>query len=226
MAWSPCPLKRFPGARQPDHRLPACSHRFQAITPRVTRVRFTPTTARNTRHVHRTHHFYRLAAALHRYLPILQKFPLFLSFPFPSRFSFLALTFLQTIHALTQPFAPRSLPLSLLLITNNHRTNPREFLFPSQGSRVPFSSFPRDLHLFFSPFLCSFSSPTFASSSSFLFFSPRCVPLSSFPLPPPLLPPPSFPFPSPSSERHFSPSRHNHQFTLAPIFYLTLAATS
>ena len=56
MAWSPCPLKRYPGARQPDHQLPACSHRFQTMAPRATRVNFTPTTARKTRHVHRTHH--------------------------------------------------------------------------------------------------------------------------------------------------------------------------
>lgn len=80
MAWSPCPLKRFPGARQPDHRLPACSHRFHAIPPRATRVvRFTPTTARETRHVHRTHHFYRLAAVFHRYFAIFRKSALFAS---------------------------------------------------------------------------------------------------------------------------------------------------
>ena len=114
MAWSPCPLKRFPGARQPDHRLPACSHRFQAITPRVTRVRFTPTTTRNTRHVHRTHHFYRLAAALHRYLPILRKFPLFLSFPFASPFSLLRFFKLfSRSHSLSRPVLTLS---SLLLI--------------------------------------------------------------------------------------------------------------
>ena len=228
MAWSPCPLKRFPGARQPDHRLPACSHRFQAITPRVTRVRFTPTTTRNTRHVHRTHHFYRLAAALHRYLPILRKFPLFLFFflflSLSLRFSFLALTFLQTILSLTQPFAPRSHPLlSPSYLPNNHRTNPREFLFPSRKDLAyPFPRF-------------TFSSLRFSAPS---------------PPPPSPLPPPS------SSFRHaVFPYRRSlflllffllrrflfllrplndtfhrrdtiHQFTLAPIFYLTLAPTS
>lgn len=57
MAWSPCPWKRFPGARQPDHRLPAFSHGSQVVVAaRATRVIITPTTARETRLVHRTHH--------------------------------------------------------------------------------------------------------------------------------------------------------------------------
>lgn len=67
MAWSPCPLKRFPGARQPDHQLPACSHRFQIMAPRATRVSFTPTTTRETRHVHRTHHLSSRGCPPHRY---------------------------------------------------------------------------------------------------------------------------------------------------------------
>lgn len=59
MAWSPCPFKRFPGARQPDHQLPSWSHRSQAaIAPRATRVSCTPATTRETRHVRRTHHLY------------------------------------------------------------------------------------------------------------------------------------------------------------------------
>lgn len=56
MAWSPCPWKRFPGTRQPDHRLPTFSHGSRIMAARATRVRFTPTTARETRLVHRTHH--------------------------------------------------------------------------------------------------------------------------------------------------------------------------
>ena len=81
MAWSPCPLKRFPGARQPDHQLPACSHRFQIMAPRATRVSFTPTTARETRHVHRTHHLSSRGCPPHRYSRyILSIYP-------PTRFS-------------------------------------------------------------------------------------------------------------------------------------------
>lgn len=60
MAWSPCPWKRFPGARQPGHRLPAVSHfGYQVVVVvarATTRVIITPTTARETRLVHRTHH--------------------------------------------------------------------------------------------------------------------------------------------------------------------------
>lgn len=56
MAWSPCPWKRFPGTRQPDHQLPTFSHGSRIMAARATRVRFTPTTARETRLVHRTHH--------------------------------------------------------------------------------------------------------------------------------------------------------------------------
>lgn len=115
MAWSPCPLKRFPGARQPDHRLPVCFHRFRAITPRVTRVRFTPTTARETRHVHRTHHFCRLAAVLHRYFTIFGKSALFLcSSPLYSLYPlylsrFFSLSFLR-IRALADPILSSFLP--------------------------------------------------------------------------------------------------------------------
>lgn len=127
MAWSPCPLKRFPGARQPDHRLPVCSHRFRAITPRVTRVRFTPTTARETRHVHRTHHFYRLAALLHRYFAIFRKSALF--FCFRPRL-FLCLPIVRRPFSLSCLFgyAHAALLFSSYL-PSNYRYQSRKFLY-------------------------------------------------------------------------------------------------
>lgn len=119
MAWSPCPWKRFPGTRQPDHRLPAFSHgsRVVVVAARLTRriVRFTPTTARETRLVHRTHHLPRgyspscsrypnktRARAL-SYLPFLD-FLLFNLFPFR--------LFSRSTHSLSRS---RSLSLSLSL---------------------------------------------------------------------------------------------------------------